>query len=477
MSVPIEPLRRIKCTYDNCFELFDTVVVMKNHKRYSDEHDYCHKCDEDFADYEAYAFHKVSRPDKHNKACRVCGDEFKSLSGLNRHIELNHKVNQKLICIGCQKSFQRASHYTKHLEFGNCSVISTSQFHSHIVHKNLIEELHHREEALARFEQKQSRYDAAVDCEVEGGIKLEDTIFEDAEDDIVEFKAIRPDTPPDAPLIPAAAMAYPPLQSQVGHANEKEAQFDLSMNVGHMSLNSDSKASTIKSSFASQGSTTEPDKSQVKVWGRREGRSINSVLFPDAKPALTPSEFSIAVHDDRKEQEGRFNIKNTHFWDPSSRDFNLESFFDAVTSQYSCPFWCEQTFLILNDLKVHIKEDHRIARVKCPKCLKYFKSVTDLINHCESADLNCQINKASDFGEFLDRMSGGFLGVRERVRPDHLYNPAVKVKNKQTDREEFYQPPTATYLQYEATKPLVWKESDMAVKIIGGASMIEKRKL
>jgi hypothetical protein len=24
----------------------------------------------------------------HNKACRVCGDEFKSVSGMRRHIEL-----------------------------------------------------------------------------------------------------------------------------------------------------------------------------------------------------------------------------------------------------------------------------------------------------------------------------------------------------------------------------------------------------
>lgn len=61
---------------------------MRSHKKYSDEHDYCNKCDEDFHSYEDYAAHKIIRPIEHNKACRVCGSEFKSDSGLRRHIEL-----------------------------------------------------------------------------------------------------------------------------------------------------------------------------------------------------------------------------------------------------------------------------------------------------------------------------------------------------------------------------------------------------
>jgi hypothetical protein len=88
MPAVLEPLLGIKCTYEDCYESFDTEKAMKKHKKYSDEHDYCHKCDMDFENHEDYAFHKITKPEQHNKACRVCGDEFKSESGLKRHIEL-----------------------------------------------------------------------------------------------------------------------------------------------------------------------------------------------------------------------------------------------------------------------------------------------------------------------------------------------------------------------------------------------------
>jgi hypothetical protein len=67
---------------------FDTEAQMKRHKRNTELHDYCHKCDEDFEDYEALAEHKAFRPDNHQKACRVCGEELKTTSGLKKHIEI-----------------------------------------------------------------------------------------------------------------------------------------------------------------------------------------------------------------------------------------------------------------------------------------------------------------------------------------------------------------------------------------------------
>jgi hypothetical protein len=103
-------------------------------------------------------------------------------------------------------------------------------------------------------------------------------------------------------------------------------------------------------------------------------------------------------------------------------------------------------------------------------CLKYFKSVTALVAHCESRGANCQINKADDFNIFLDRLSGGFLGVDERIRPDHLNNPTVTLHNAESGRMERYKPPVASYLQYMVTKPPDWKEPARVAVQIGFAT-------
>jgi hypothetical protein len=77
----------VKCTYDGCGQHFATEKDMRRHKTYDDDHDYCSKCDEDFQSVDEFVMHKISRPDMHNKACRVCGEEFKSSAGLRGHIE------------------------------------------------------------------------------------------------------------------------------------------------------------------------------------------------------------------------------------------------------------------------------------------------------------------------------------------------------------------------------------------------------
>ncbi len=93
MPAVVDP-DRIKCTYPDCDLLFDSEKDMKRHKKHDENHEYCHKCDADFETYDDLAHHKIFRPDAHDKACRVCGMEFKSESGLKRHIEQVSDVPQ-----------------------------------------------------------------------------------------------------------------------------------------------------------------------------------------------------------------------------------------------------------------------------------------------------------------------------------------------------------------------------------------------
>jgi hypothetical protein len=258
-------------------------------------------------------------------------------------------VDQNLRCIGCGDKFHRANSLIHHLEYGECSVISASQFQGHVVHKMLITKLLEGGDTYERFQQKQANFEASQDCEEEGGISLLDD--DDAFDE-VKFEAIKPDTVLETPLSVINAGPYPPLPSH---------KSDLASSLGGMSLHGDSETSIVLNSlllppvvaasptgsihrdaaYESRGSTAASSSHQVKVWGSRKGKTASSTLFPDAQLTSAPAEFSIAAHDDAMAQAHGLNIMRTRFWDPLSNDFNPDRFYDAILNKYHCPFVCE----------------------------------------------------------------------------------------------------------------------------------------
>ncbi|KAF2686662.1 hypothetical protein K458DRAFT_429632 [Lentithecium fluviatile CBS 122367] len=460
MPASLEPIKKIKCTYEDCDLSFDTEKQMRSHKKYSSKHDYCAVCNMDFESCDDLAMHKVFRPDNHNLACRICGDEFKSKSGLNRHIELSHKIDQKLPCLGCGEVFYRASLMVEHLEFGHCQVVTPEQFLGHIVHKHLVTELLKGGSAYDRFMQKISKFDAAQDYEEEGGIDVND-VLDDNEDEAkrVRYDAIQPEA---TPVEVTHLGSYPPLPSQSGASSITASMGRMSLGRASETVVGSENGSAAESS--TKGTSTSSGR-QLKPWAGR----TSAKLFPGAKPTPPPCEFSIEHHDHQMEQEHGINIMNTRFWDPRSPgDFNPERFYDSVIQLYFCPFICEQTFKSIEEMDNHIMSSHRISRMKCPSCLKYYKSVTALMAHCESRGAKCQVNKADDFNIFLNKLTGGFLSVEEKVRPDHLHNPTVMVQDVDTGRMAPYTPPAARYLQYSASRPVDWKEPGKVAAQIGG---------
>lgn len=372
-------------------------------------------------------------------------------------------MDQKLTCIGCHKSFYRACLFIEHLEFGYCEVISASQFQGHVVHKHLVTALLKDSSAYDRFKAKQAKYDAATgDFEEEGGICLDDPLDKDEEVEDVKFAALQPDLSNALPP-PPTAVPFPPLGS---HARAARYNIEeVASTVGAMSVNDDDASTVVESHSPAPQSASA---GQPKVWGPRDGKSVSRTLFPNAKATPAPKEFSVAMHDEQMERAHGINIMKTRFWDPLSSDWNPERFYDSAVNKYNCPFLCERTLATPADLNKHINSEHRLTRMKCPRCLKYFQSATALIAHCESRGARCEINKVDSFSVFLDRMSGGFLGVVEKVRPDHLNNPTVMLTDAATGRVERYRPPVASYLQYTVTKPPDWKEPARAGVQIGG---------
>jgi hypothetical protein len=226
------------------------------------------------------------------------------------------------------------------------------------VHKLLVTELLHNNVAYARFQQKQAKYDAALDHEEEGGVSLGDDPFDDENIEEVKYKAIEPESPPDMSLSLSTAGPYPALPSQTKSSNAMH--YDLVSGISQMSLAAESETSTVvnspiaspvtatyavKSTLGSsvQVSTADSSNRQVKVWGSRDGKTASSKLFPHAKPTPTPtpSEFSIAAYDDRMQKENNFNIMKNRFWDPMSHDWNPDRFYDSIVNKFYCPFVCE----------------------------------------------------------------------------------------------------------------------------------------
>ncbi|KAF1967896.1 hypothetical protein BU23DRAFT_583634 [Bimuria novae-zelandiae CBS 107.79] len=450
MPASLTPINGVPCTYPDCPASFATVRQMHRHKKEAEEHDYCSLCDKDFESYDDLALHKAFTPEKHNKACRVCGEEFKSRSGLQRHIELSHKVKQKLPCIGCGETFPASAMLIEHLEFGYCKVISEHQFTGHVVHKKLISNLLSDGGYKDRFMQKLSQFDAALDEEEEGGIGLENPL-EEEEDEAqkIAFKALQPEEPEETPVPPT--VLWPTLPRD-----------------------RNTSGSTITSSLSGKtlgGSETETAAgSQTKAWGGRSAKQ----LFPSAKPTQPPAkEFTIEAADHQTVQQHGINIMSTRIWDPLSRDWNPEPFYNALIQKYFCPFPCEQTFNEVSEMKDHILTSHRVNRAKCPYCLKYFDSITALMCHCQSRGSRCLVNKATDFNIFLDKLTGGFLSVKEKVRPDHIADKTVEIRDAATGQMVKYAPSEApqaiTYLEYSSSTPPDWKEPEkVAAQISGG---------
>lgn len=97
--VPFQQSHTIKCTKEDCEQLFATEKEMRRHKKYDPDHFYCHRCKVDCEDWEDLTRHKVEEMapyldgrieiDETNLpkhiVCEFCGEEFRSFGGRKIH--------------------------------------------------------------------------------------------------------------------------------------------------------------------------------------------------------------------------------------------------------------------------------------------------------------------------------------------------------------------------------------------------------
>ena len=120
------------CTYDDCTRGFQKEREMLQHK--ADEHDYCPRCKLDFENDEALLEHKIDSED--HICCTVCGEDFMSEGGRDRHerqvsksldghcycsFRQSHNSRQNIKCVGCGFIFDRGAGLIDHIYYNKCS--------------------------------------------------------------------------------------------------------------------------------------------------------------------------------------------------------------------------------------------------------------------------------------------------------------------------------------------------------------------
>lgn len=120
---------KIKCSYESCYQHFDSHDAMIKHKKKDPEHAYCRKCDIDCSDDMQLMIHQIESP-KHSKllgriyfcqslttysvCCPVCGMEVRLLP--------HHGIDYRLILL----QFKSAGGRDRHVEVVGCFLLGSS---------------------------------------------------------------------------------------------------------------------------------------------------------------------------------------------------------------------------------------------------------------------------------------------------------------------------------------------------------------
>ena len=254
-----------------------------------------------------------------------------------------------------------------HLENGHCQKISAQQFAGHLQHKNIVNKLLKDPELLKNITSNAGFLDAARDDDIGGGVSLGGGLLEqDANEQdgvLLNIAPLEPEKHPDATNPPRLGESWLALKKR--HENEVEQDIDvLSSRIGGISLGSSILAGTIDwskfrgstngsmppsacsklgftGSITSEESDTTQKASTTTAWGHPgASTSASEVLFPGVKPTPVSFEWAqeLRKRDQAYELEHGVNLFRSRFWDPTSRDYKPQRFFNPIIEMYMCSF-------------------------------------------------------------------------------------------------------------------------------------------
>ncbi|CEJ80458.1 hypothetical protein VHEMI00639 [[Torrubiella] hemipterigena] len=106
---------------------------------------------------------------------------------------------------------------------------------------------------------------------------------------------------------------------------------------------------------------------------------------------------------------------------------DVEGCYCELSGRYVCPrASCQRVFKTAKQLLKHLQSPaHSGVSFNCPRCLRTFKSLTEIVSHVELSGPTCPIRSTDDFGAYLDFLTGGLLEVCKESFPDETLKYAV----------------------------------------------------
>ncbi|EFR04786.1 hypothetical protein MGYG_07793 [Nannizzia gypsea CBS 118893] len=402
---PSSSSRAFPCPYEGCLQAFASAGQLVNHKKFTPDHEYCERCDEDFKFEEDLLLHKMKS--SRHIICPICFDDFRSEGGRDMHIQQFHREEQNIECIGCKAKFLRAAPLMAHVEQGQCEKISLDKYRMRRVEKKAV-----KDKMNEHLTVQHSFLLSSAASSVDGGVGVTiESVLEESPDKTAEIEAKKASITEKMSAMELGGDRFDSF-APVPESVRSIKQWPTLREGDGEDEESDHGGPSSRSNFKDDDLMAFSEASYARSRGGHERPTIETVI-PRPGPLSASASDSGSGWDTSRVIPARTLTEHEASRKITLSESELSKFFSDVHGTYICP--CDTSFKTKGALQQHIASGvHAAGVARCPVCLRMFKSSAALVAHCESATKRCRINQTRNFGQVIDEISGGIIGAAGR---------------------------------------------------------------
>lgn len=432
---------RIPCRYTDCHLTFKNKASLLDHLIEEPNHEYCEACDVCLQDWDDLMRHMAQSAN--HIACPSCGREFQSVKGMERHVAQSHRAEQKLTCYGCNVIFRTAGDMIGHLEKGLCrnteqpkQSITKTSFQDHINQKTIINRML-KGDGL-RMKSPSGPGSIASSGNQFGGENENSSVLldEPTSENSNPTPALQPTPSAPRPTSVGASHNTQPRSQNMKNVTDSVSSLHLSGGGADLSSQHNGSTSQSRSNSSIQGGPG------ASAWANGPSAAVKAVPPSQGEPTAFAAGLQTLNYEYAQKNPGSAPPSrhtgasvsgftsmdpsdwNTRFWNPRSDAWDPNRFFNSLIEAYECPHKeCNFTDPSAAAFTSHCFDGHRPDVFRCPSCLREYKSLQALVQHCEAPSHKCQIRKARAYNQFMDFITGGFIDAsRKNERGEVLYD-------------------------------------------------------